>query len=49
MEEARRLLQAAYNKAQYQLSRHESDYGFGLADGLFTALAILDEIQREET
>lgn len=48
MEEARQLIQAAYDKAQQQLLRHESDYGFGLVDGLFVALAIIHEIQQEE-
>jgi hypothetical protein len=48
MEEARKLIQAAYDKAQIQLSKYESDYGYGLADGLFLALAILREVQQEE-
>jgi hypothetical protein len=47
MEEARQLIQAAYDKAQHQLLRSESEYGFGLVDGLFVALAIIHEIQQE--
>lgn len=48
MEEARQLLQAAYDRAQHVLLENQSEYGFGLVDGLFMALAIIHEIQQEE-
>lgn len=47
IEEARKLLQNAHDVAQRRLLQNQSEYGFGLVDGLFAALTILHELENE--
>lgn len=47
LELAREFIQKAHDKAQHVLLADQSEYGFGLVDGLFSALAIIHQIQQE--
>lgn len=45
IKEVLKSVQDLHDRAQKQLLRDQSDYGFGLVDGLFAALTVLHMLE----